>query len=176
MINSISSQNYAVQKTSANTSKVEQTTVTTSKSSENINSLDTRQNALSFIETASPEELEAKVNSLTGRASPTTGAVINLREMMNSDNGDELNARIHRLKGQIEQEMSNVVNLEQDLISQGRAEGKSAKDILISIANMQDKQSDLYKMSIYWGGEGLTSPESYAKLVELTPTYVDYYA
>ena len=174
MINSISSQNYAIQQTRDNTSKVEQTTVATSKSSESIHSFDTRQNALSFIETASPEELEAKVNSLTGRM--PTGAAINLREILNSDNGDELVARINRLQDQIETEMSYVLNKEQDLISLGRAEGKSAKDILISIANMQDEQSDLYKMSISWGGKGLTSPESYAKLVELTPTYVDYYA
>jgi hypothetical protein len=175
MINSISSQNYAVQKTSANTSKVEQTTVTTSKASENINSLDTRQNALSFIETASPEELEARVNSLTGRM--PSGAAISLNGIKNGDKVDtELFGRIGRLQGQIETEMINVLNKEQDLISQGRAEGGSAKDILISIANMQDEQSDLYKMSMRWGDEGLTSPGNYTKLVELTPTYVDYYA
>lgn len=174
MINSIGSQSYAVQQTRSNVGKVEQTAITTSKSSENTNNLDTRQNALSFIENATPEELEAKVNSLVGRE--PSMASINLREIMNSDNENELVGRIARLKGQIEQESRSVLNQEQDLISLGRAEGKSAKDILISIANMQDEQSDLYKMSMNWGNKGLSSPENYEKLVKLTPNYVNYYA
>ena len=174
MITSINSQNYAIQQTRTNTSKAEKTEVNIPKASENINSIDTRKNALSFIETATPEELEAKVNSLTGRM--PSMAMINLREIMNSENGDELIARIGRLQGRMDQEHRNVLNKEQDLISQGRAEGKSNKDILMSIVKMQDEQSDLYKMSANWGSKGLSSPENYTKLVELTSNYINYYA
>ena len=95
---------------------------------------------------------------------------------MNSDNGDEVVGRINRLSAQIEQESRSVLNQEQDLISQGRAEGKSNKDILMSIVKLQDEQSDVYKLAMHWGNEGLGSPKTYAKLVELTPSYVNYYA
>ena len=46
----------------------------------------------------------------------------------------------------------------------------------MSIVNMQDEQSDAYKLAMHWGNEGLGSPKTYAKLVELTPSYVNYYA
>ncbi|GAA5144134.1 hypothetical protein [Thalassotalea piscium] len=174
MITSINSQNYTVQQTQTNTNKTEETVRNIPKNYENTNNIDTRKNTLSFIETASPEELEAKVNSLTGRM--PSMAVINLREIMNSENGDELVARIGRLQGQMDQEHRNVLDQEQNLISQGRAEGKSNKDILMSIVKMQDEQSELYKMSANWGSKGLTSPENYTKLVELTSNYVNYYA
>ena len=103
-------------------------------------------------------------------------AMINLNEILNSDRSFELTERIGRLLGQLEQEHRNVLNLEQDIINQSRADGKSDKEILMSIVQMQDEQSDLYKMSISWGTKGLTSPENYAKLVELTPSYVNQYA
>ena len=94
----------------------------------------------------------------------------------NANNGNELLERAKRLSSQVEPEINNVLKKEQDLISQGRAEGKSAKDILMSIVNMQDEQSDAYKLAMHWGNEGLGSPKTYAKLVELTPSYVNYYA
>lgn len=174
MINSISSQNYTIQQTRANTSKVEHTPINTPKPSENIDNLDARKNTISFIETATPEELKKRVNSLVGRM--PSAAMINLREIMNSDNGDEVVARINRLSGQIEQESRSVLNQEQELISQGRAEGKSNKEILISIVKLQDAQSDVYKLAMHWGNEGLGSPKTYEKLVELTSSYVNYYA
>lgn len=174
MINSIGSQNYAVQQARSNVGKVEQTAENSSKVPENVNSSDARKGAISFIESATPEELEARVNSLIGRM-PSAG-MINLREIMNSDNGDEVVGRINRLSAQIEQESRSVLNQEQDLISQGRAEGKSNKDILMSIVKLQDEQSDVYKLAMHWGNEGLGSPKTYAKLVELTPSYVNYYA
>ena len=174
MINSINSQSYAVQQTRSNVGNVEQTTVNSPKEPENVNSSDARKGAISFIESATPEELEGRVNSLVGRM--PSAAMINLREIMNSDNGDEVVERINRLSVQIEQESRSVLNQEQDLISQGRAEGKSDKDILMSIVKLQDAQSDVYKLAMHWGNEGLGSPNTYAKLVELTPTYVNYYA
>ena len=174
MINSISSQNYAVQQTRSNANKVEHTTVNPPKVPENVNSSDARKGAISFIESATPEELEGRVNSLVGRM--PSAAMINLREIMNSDNGDEVVERINRLSVQIEQESRSVLNQEQDLISLGRAEGKSNKDILMSIVKLQDAQSDVYKLAMHWGNEGLGSPNTYAKLVELTPSYVNYYA
>tara|TARA_R110002167_G_scaffold327643_1_gene533907 strand:- start:127 stop:651 length:525 start_codon:yes stop_codon:yes gene_type:complete len=174
MITSVNSQNFAVQQTPTNTNKAEKKEENLPKAYESINNIDTRKNAISFIETATPDELEAKVNSLIGRM--PSMASINLREIMNSDKGDELIARIGRLQGRMDQEHRSVLNQEQDLISQGRAEGKSNKDILMSIVRMQDEQSDLYKMSANWGSKGLSSPENYTKLVELTSSYVNYYA
>ena len=68
-----------------------------------------------------------------------------------------------------------MINLN-EIISQGWANGQSDKDILISIVPMQDEQSELYKMSMSWGTKGLSSPESYDKLVGFTSNYVNYYA
>ena len=177
MVNSISSQNYAVQQTRANTSKVEQTAVNPPEASYNTDNLDFRKNTISFIESATPEELEARVNSLIGRKPSLIG--IDMRGIINADNtnnGNQLLARIKRLSTQVEPEIRNYLNQEQELISQGRAEGKSDKDILMSLVKLQDEQSDSYKLAMHWGNKGLGSPETYAKLVELTPSYVNYYA
>tara|TARA_R110000782_G_scaffold382_10_gene1214 strand:+ start:253 stop:786 length:534 start_codon:yes stop_codon:yes gene_type:complete len=177
MINSIGSQNYAVQQTRDNTNKVEQIALNPPNKSYNTDNLDFRQNTISFIESATPEELESRVNSLIGRKPSLIG--IDMRGIINTDNannGNELLERAKRLSSQVEPEINNVLKKEQDLISQGRAEGKSAKDILMSIVNMQDEQSDAYKLAMHWGNEGLGSPKTYAKLVELTPSYVNYYA
>ncbi|REL34970.1 hypothetical protein [Thalassotalea euphylliae] len=95
---------------------------------------------------------------------------------MNSGREEELLNRINRLSGQIEQENRSVLNQEQALISQVRAEGKSDKAILLSIVELRDQQSDLYKLANRWGSQGLSSPENYQTLVELTPSYADYYA
>ena len=67
MINSIGSQNYAVQQTRDNTNKVEQIALNPPNKSYNTDNLDFRQNTISFIESATPEELESRVNSLIGR-------------------------------------------------------------------------------------------------------------
>ena len=58
MINSIGSQNYAVQQTRDNTNKVEQIALNPPNKSYNTDNLDFRQNTISFIESATPEELE----------------------------------------------------------------------------------------------------------------------
>jgi len=173
VINSISSQHYAVQQVRNNTNKVEQISADNTQETKAIVHYDTRKYAVSFIENASPEELTAKVDSLIGRM--PSMAAINLNEIMNADNGFEIAERINRLQEPLKQAHQNVLNLEQDLISQGRAKGKSDKEILMSIVQMQDEQSDLFKMSMNWGTKGLTSPDNYAKLVEYTPNYVNYY-
>jgi hypothetical protein len=177
MINSISSQNYTVQQTRANTSKVEYTDITSTKNPVNIDNLDSRKSAISFIETATPKDLEARVNSLIGRSASLIA--IDMRGIINADNpdkADKLLSRIQRLSSQVGPEIRNFLSQEQALISQGRAEGKSDKDILMSIVKLQDEQSDSYKLAMRWGNNGLGSPDTYAKLVELTPSYVNYYA
>jgi hypothetical protein len=128
MVNSISSQNYVVQQTAINTRKAEYIEEQSSKLPESIKNIDTRKNAISFIENATPRELEARVNSLVGRM--PSMAMINLNEIMNSDHGFEIVERIGLLQGQMDQENRSVLNKEQDLITQGRAEGKSNRDTL----------------------------------------------
>ncbi|UUO21957.1 hypothetical protein FGD67_01130 [Colwellia sp. M166] len=62
MINSVSSQSYAVQQTSTNNSKTESIEAPAYKTSQGINNMDTRKNAMTFIENATSEELEQRVN------------------------------------------------------------------------------------------------------------------
>jgi hypothetical protein len=177
MINSINSQNYTVQQTQANTSKVKYTDITPTKKAANIDNLDSRKNAISFIESATPKELEARVNSLIGRKSSLIA--VDMRGIINADNpgnANKLLSRIERLSSQVAPEIRDFLSQEQALISQGRAEGKSDKDILMSIVKLQDEQSDSYKLAMRWGNNGLGSPDTYTKLVELTPSYVNYYA
>jgi hypothetical protein len=80
----------------------------------------------------------------------------------NTNNGNQLLTRIERLSTQVEPEIRNYLNQEQELISQGRAEGKSDKDILMSLVKLQDEQSGSYKLAMHWGNKGLGSPETYA--------------
>jgi hypothetical protein len=174
MINSIGSQNYAVQQTRSNVGKVEQTTVNPPKVSENINSSDARKNAISFIETATPEELTAKLNSIKRSFPPA--AMFNFNDIINSENSFEIAGRISRATKQFNQEAKVFHNKQLDLIKQGEVEGKTSKEILTNIMKLTDEQSELFKMSSNWGSKGLSAPENYAKLVELTPSYVNYYA
>ena len=180
MINSIGSQNYVVQQaySQTNTSNVEKATVNDIKAPEAIvNNSDNRKNSLSFIENATPEGLTARVNSLTGRMPSLIG--IDMSRIINANNnesGNELLGRVKRLSSQVAAEMNNYLNQEQELIRQGRTEGQSDKDILMDIVKLNDEQSDSYKLAMRWGNNGLGSPETYQKLVELTPSYVNYYA
>ncbi|MEN9465745.1 MAG: hypothetical protein RL217_1926 [Pseudomonadota bacterium] len=176
MINSISNANKAplsiLNKTHSPASEsIKKATETNSSPVKNI---DTRASAIQFIQSATPKELEAKVNSLIGRE-PTLAA-INLNELKNSSNGEEVINRIRRLSENIHLESSRVLAQEQALIKQGKAEGKSDKEILISIVKMQDQQSDLYKMATLWGTDGLSSPNNYKNLVELTSSYLNTFA
>lgn len=174
MISGINSNTYLVEQTHLNKPSAHQTESAGATPSTNINTIDTRASAIAFINSSSPDELTAQVDSLIDRK-PSLAA-INLNEIMNSNNGDEVVGRIKRLSGDIAQEISLVMEKEQALISQGRAGGQSDKDILTNIVAMRDEQSELYKMSTLWGEEGLSSPKNYDKLAELTPTFVDSYA
>jgi DNA-directed RNA polymerase subunit F len=133
-----------------------------SSTSSNVREHDSRANALAFIESASPEELAKKVDSLKGRM-PSV-AMFNLNEILNSSNGEDVMARISRLQGKLENELRAVLAQEQEIINEGRASGKTDKDILLDIFKMQDEQSDLYKMGARWGDKGLSAPENYQKL------------
>ncbi len=113
-------------------------------------------------------------DSLKGRM-PSV-AMFNLNEILNSSNGEDVMARISRLQGKFENEFRAVLAQEQEIINEGRASGKTDKDILLDIVKMQDEQSDLYKMGARWGDKGLSAPENYQKLVSLTPDYVNTYA
>lgn len=174
MINSINSQNYTVQQTRVNTSKVDITANNSPQTPENINYIDSRKNAISFIETATPEELTAKLSSIKKSFPPA--ALFNFNDIINSKNSFEVAGRISRATEQFNQEAKVFHNDRLDLINQGEIEGKSSKEILTEIMNLNDKQSELFKMSTNWGSKGLSSPENYEKLVELTPSYVNYYA
>lgn len=173
MISGIGNQNYAVEQVQ-NKPVVQIDKPYTEIAPDTTNNLDTRANALSFVKTATPEEMKEKVDSLIGRQANL--AAINLNEVMKSASQDEILGRINRLNEKIEQESANVLQKEQELISQGREAGKSDKEILIDIIAMQDNQSDLYKMSMRWGNSGLSAPENLSKLRELTPNYVNVYA
>jgi len=102
--------------------------------------------------------------------------MFNLNEILNSSNDEDVMARISRLQGKLENEFRAVLAQEQEIINEGRASGKTDKDILLDIVKMQDEQSDLYKMGARWGDKGLSAPENYQKLVSLTPDYVNTYA
>ncbi len=105
-----------------------------------------------------------------------TLAAINLREILNSGNEEDVLGRIRRLQARFEDESKSVFAIQQNIINEGRASGKTDKDILLDIVKMKDEQSDLYKMGTRWGDKGLSAPENYQKLVSLTPDYVNTYA
>jgi hypothetical protein len=173
MISGIGNQNYAVEQFQ-NKPVAQVDKPYTEIPPDTTNNLDTRANALSFVKTATPEEMKEKVDSLIGRQANL--APINFNELRQSPNQDEILGRIKRLNEKIEQESASVLQKEQELISQGRSAGKSDKEILFDIIAMEDNQSDLYKMSMRWGNSGLTAPENLSKLRELTPNYVNVYA
>ncbi|MEQ5808950.1 hypothetical protein J3369_16225 [Alteromonas sp. NFXS44] len=175
MINGVSnSQNYIYGLQRNDAVSVKSNDSLESSTSSNVREHDSRANALAFIESASPEELAKKVDSLKGRM--PSAAMFNLNEILNSSNGEEVMARIFRLQGKLENEFRAVLAQEQEIINEGRASGKTDKDILLDIVKMQDEQSDLYKMGARWGDKGLSAPENYQKLVSLTPDYVNTYA
>ena len=174
MISGIGNQNYAVEQVQPKTlSQIEKTS--TEEQGHSSNKFDARENAISFVQTASKEEMKEKVDSMIGRM-PSTHAMFDLRVLLSRSDGKEILDRIGRLGEKIESEGREVWKKEQDIISQGRANGKSDQDILIDIINMQDEQSDLYKMARRWGESALSSPENYEKIRKLTPSYVNTYA
>ena len=174
MINSIASQNYAVQKTHSSTGFIDKSVNKVSEKTEKIIPNDSRKNAISFIDTASPEELTAKIHSIKKSYPPA--AMFNFNDIINSKNSFEIAGRISRATKKFDQEAKIFHNKQLDLIKQGEVEGKTPKEILTNIMNLTDEQSALFKMSTSWGSKGLSAPENYAKLVELTPSYVNYYA
>lgn len=175
MINGVSnSQNYIYGLQRNDAVSVKSNDSLESSTSSNVREHDSRANALAFIESASPEELAKKVDSLSG-GMPNLAA-INFREILNSGNEEEVLGRIRRLQGRFEDESKSVFALQQNIINEGRASGKTDKDILLDIVKMNDEQSDLYKMGTRWGDKGLSAPENYQKLVSLTPNYVNTYA
>lgn len=175
MINGVSnSQNYIYGLQRNDAVSVKSNDSLESSTSSNVREHDSRANALAFIESASPEELAKKVDSLSG-GMPNLAA-INFREILNSGNEEEVLGRIRRLQGRFEDESKSVFALQQNIINEGRASGKTDKDILLDIVKMNDEQSDLYKMGTRWGDKGLSAPENYQKLVSLTPDYVNTYA
>tara|TARA_A200000113_G_scaffold196161_1_gene187043 strand:- start:749 stop:1276 length:528 start_codon:yes stop_codon:yes gene_type:complete len=175
MINGVSnSQNYIYGLQRNDAVSVKSNDSLESSTSSNVREHDSRANALAFIESASPEELAKKVDSLSG-GMPNLAA-INFREILNSGNEEDVLGRIRRLQGRFEDESKSVFALQQNIINEGRASGKTDKDILLDIVKMNDEQSDLYKMGTRWGDKGLSAPENYQKLVSLTPNYVNTYA
>ena len=175
MINGVSnSQNYIYGLQRNDAVSVKSNDSLESSTSSNVREHDSRANALAFIESASPEELAKKVDSLSG-GMPNLAA-INFREILNSGNEEDVLGRIRRLQGRFEDESKSVFALQQNIINEGRASGKTDKDILLDIVKMNDEQSDLYKMGTRWGDKGLSAPENYLGLVSLTPDYVNTYA
>lgn len=174
MINSINSHSYALQQTSVNTGMVDNTINKTSGTTEYITHNDSRKNAISFIETATPEELTSKLSNIKESFPPA--ALFNFNDIMNAKNSFEIAGRVNRATEQFDQEAKVFHNEQLSLIKQGEIEGKSAKEILTDIVNLQDKQSELFKIATNWDRQGLSSPENYEKLVKLTPDYINYYA
>lgn len=174
MINSVNAQSYTAQQIYSNASKIEKATTNASNTINNENNLDRRVNYISFIETATPEELTARLNNIKQFGPPA--AMFNFNNIMNSKNSFEIAGRIERTSGQFDQEAKVFHGKQLDLIKQGEAEGKTAKEILTDIMGLHDKQSELFKLSTNWGTKGLAAPENYTTLVKLTPTYADYHA
>ncbi|MCG7651873.1 hypothetical protein [Alteromonas sp. MmMcT2-5] len=101
MINGVSnSQNYIYGLQRNDAVSVKSNDSLESSTSSNVREHDSRANALAFIESASPEELAKKVDSLSG-GMPNLAA-INFREILNSGNEEEVLGRIRRLQGRFE--------------------------------------------------------------------------
>jgi len=179
MINSINTQTYSSQLINK-TNPTTETEIDEPQKTENINSsiitqsINTKNNFLSFIKTATPEELDNKLISIKQSRPPT--AMFSLNKIMNSENSFELAGRINRAIEQFKPEAKVFHKQELELITQGELEGKKSKEVLTDIASLYDEQSDLFKLSMHWGDKGLADSESYSTLVKLTPTYADYYA
>lgn len=142
-----------------------------SRQNENNNIKD---NFMSFLNSATPKELESRLNTIKQSGPPM--AVINLRQILSSKNPMEISERIERTSGQFNQEAKIFHKQQYSLIAEGQAVGKSPKEILTNIAGLYDKQSELFKMSVQWGSEGLSAPDNYSKLVKMTPNYFNSYA
>ncbi len=76
-------------------------------------------------------------------------------------------ARISRISSLFESEQADVDKQRSDLISFGRANGKSAEQIMNDIVDLYDSQSDLFKTGIGWNGDVFafdsSSPEGLAR-------------
>jgi hypothetical protein len=177
MINSINSQAVNTQNY-ARPNKVDNSEPNTVKTSENTsektNIVDTRKDLMSLIEGADPKKLTSQLSEIKQFGHPT--AIFNLKNFMSTDNSAEVMGRIDRATKQFEQEAAVFHTKQLDIIQQGEADGKSAKEVLTNIVSLTDEQSELFKMSTNWDNKGLSAPENYEKLVELTSSYVNYFA
>jgi len=179
MINSINTHTYSLQQINKN-KPITAATTNDSQKSNNINSrvstqsINTKNDFNSFINTATPEELDNKLKSIKQSKPPT--AMFSLNKIMNSENSFEVAGRINRATAQFEPEAKIFHQQQLELIKQGELEDKTSKEILTDISSLYDEQSDLFKLSMHWGDKGLADSESYPALVKLTPTYADYYA
>lgn len=161
----------AIAATNTTTRQLEQKQTTIS---ERVN---VRENMMNFIEHASPEALDTKLVSYMRYGGSPPGPVVNLKQIMAAGKqGEEIAVRISRLRQNFSSQVDSVRQQERELISQGRAENKTAKEILTDLVALYEQQSDFYKLATSWEGQTLSSPESYSRLVAMTPDYMDAYA
>ncbi|MEW5057269.1 MAG: hypothetical protein AB1Y25_06560 [Cycloclasticus sp.] len=172
MITSLNPQSNLIPYAAQNTA-LEKTVSSNPQSSEASKSTP-RQNVLDFMQTASPEALESRLE-LIKKSAPSL-IMVNLKEMIANGNSFEVAGRINRLNESFRAEAANVHQQEVDLINQGQANGQSAKTILNDIINFRDQQSELFKVSTGWEGSLWSDADNYSALVARSSDYINAFA
>jgi len=80
------------------------------------------------------------------------------------------NERFTKLSTLFASEQADFEKQKSELISSGRANGKSAEEILNDMVGLYDSQSDFYKTSLGWSGDifavNSSSPEGLARTLQ----------
>lgn len=136
-----------------------------------------RELLLEKMENLSREELDVMLANRTKVGENLM--VIYLNGSLPDVNDSELMGRLDRAGSLFKIESEKVWKQENLLISQGRMQGETSKEILKNIIDLYDNQSELFKTGIGWNGKGISGnkmdTDGYAKLVDLTPDYVNYF-
>jgi hypothetical protein len=103
-------------------------------------------------------------------AKPESGGILYAvgKEDIYTMNPDTMR-RIDRISQLYKAENANVENRKSKMITEGRAMGQSAQDILNDIVSLYDSQSELFKLGKGWDGDVFAfdsaSPEGFARTI-----------
>lgn len=118
-----------------------------------------RDRLLSLIGKIDGNDTEAE-NLLNNISKPDNGGILIAAEDMPDLKDSEAVARFNRISELFKKESSIVENKKQEIITQGRTEGKENQEILNDIVRLYDSQSDLYKLGRGWDGNLFSFKES----------------
>lgn len=108
---------------------------------------------------------------------PDNGGILFFASEMPDLKNTEAVRRFQRISQIFEQENKQVDSLKNDIISQGKSEGKKAQDILYDLVKMYDSQSELFKLGRGWEGDLFSfndfSTEGWSKTLQYTPDVID---